>query len=58
MKSPAKTTYHMFISENEGKPLMDWQLEEVLNLARLEGSTMTSKEEQDFERDYLNKEIK
>ena len=57
MKSLAKQTYKMMIKENGGFPLMEWQIDEVLNLAILEGCSMTQEEQQHFENEYLNKQF-
>ncbi len=57
MKSLAKQTYKMMIKENGGLSLMDWQIDEVLNLAILEGCSMTAEEQEQFEKEYLNKQF-
>lgn len=55
MKNLAIKTAKMMMPENGSRELSEWQLNEVINLAKLEGCTMTKAEEKDFIDSYVNK---
>ena len=54
MKNLALTTAKMMMAENGSRELTDWQLEQVIKMAKLEGCTMTKKEEKEFIDSYSN----